>query len=129
MGEVLSRFHAEHHKTYGHRSDGDPVDLVSIRILAQVAPLDGSMNYKRLAAAARSERQPQEQKARRAYFGKAFGFIDTPVIGRVGLSPEWRAGPLIVEEYDSTCIVPPRARVRLDDLANIEIEVHRESAQ
>jgi N-methylhydantoinase A len=128
IGEVLLRFHAEHHKTYGHRSDGDPVDLVSIRILAQVAPLDGSMNYKRLAAAARSDRQPQEQKARRAYFGKAFGFIDTPVIGRMALSAEWRDGPLIVEEYDSTCIVPPRARVRLDDLANIEIEVPRESA-
>jgi N-methylhydantoinase A len=129
IAAVLGRFHDEHHKTYGHRSDGDPVDLVSIRVLAQVAPLDGSMNYKRLAAAARDDREARPRASRRAYFGKEFGFIETPVIGRMSLGTEWTAGPVIVEEYDATCVVPPRARVRLDALANIEIEVPGESVQ
>ncbi|MEJ1961744.1 MAG: hydantoinase/oxoprolinase family protein [Gammaproteobacteria bacterium] len=127
VADILSRFHAEHHRTYGHRSDGDPVDLVSIRIHAQVAPLDESMSYKRVAAAARSTAAPQAGATRRAYFGKTAGFIDTPVIDRAGLTGDWLDGPVIVEEYDSTCIVPPGARARLDDLANIEIEVNRES--
>jgi N-methylhydantoinase A len=30
---------------------------------------------------------------------------------------------LIVEEYDSTCVVPPHARARLDELGNIEIQI------
>ena len=30
-------------------------------------------------------------------------------------------GPLIVEEYDSTCVVPPGCRVTLDSLGNIDI--------
>ena len=43
---------------------------------------------------------------RRAYFGKAAGFIDTPVIDRAAIGTQWNAGPIIVEEYDSTCIIP-----------------------
>lgn len=125
--EILSRFHAEHHRTYGHRSDGDPVDLVSIRVQAQVAPVDRSMSYQRLAAAARASGGARDPKSRRAYFGRAAGFADTPVVDRGALSAGWLEGPVIIEEYDSTCIVPPGARVRLDDLANIEIEVNRET--
>jgi N-methylhydantoinase A len=121
--DVLARFHAEHHKTYGHRSDADPLDLVSIRVLAQLAPLDGSMGYERLAAAARARVEGQVERTRRAYFGKDLGFIETPIVDRPALGTSWTVGPLIIEEYDSTCIVPPRARARLDPLANIEIEV------
>ena len=32
-----------------------------------------------------------------------------------------RAGPLIVEEYDSTCVVPPGARAERDGAGNIVI--------
>jgi N-methylhydantoinase A len=129
FADVLTRFHEEHLKTYGHRSDSDPVDLVSVRILARVVPLDDSMNYARLATAARHTREPQPASSRRAYFGKSFGFIDTPIIDRATLGTQWRAGPLIVEEYDSTCVIPPRARARLDELFNIEIDVHAEEAR
>ena len=34
-----------------------------------------------------------------------------------------RAGPLIVEEYDATCLVPPGARAELDAAGNIVIEL------
>jgi N-methylhydantoinase A len=34
-----------------------------------------------------------------------------------------RAGPLIVEEYDATCVVPPGARAALDAGGNIVIEL------
>jgi N-methylhydantoinase A len=32
-----------------------------------------------------------------------------------------RKGPLIVEEYDSTCVVPPGAHAELDSAGNIVI--------
>jgi N-methylhydantoinase A len=32
-----------------------------------------------------------------------------------------RQGPLIVEEYDATCVVPPGCSVTLDALGNIDI--------
>jgi N-methylhydantoinase A len=123
LAAVLERFHSEHERTYGHRSDGDPVDVVSIRIYARVLPRDASMTYSKLTKRGALTGRASPESRRRAYFGRAHGFIDTPVIGRAALGDNWRSGPLIVEEYDATCIVPPRARARLDALGNIEIDV------
>jgi N-methylhydantoinase A len=58
---------------------------------------------------------------RRAYFGPAHGFVDTPVISRATLRAGPLDGPVIVEEYDSTCVVPPGARARVDAHENIVI--------
>ena len=44
---------------------------------------------------------------RRVYFGPRHGWITTPVVGRSALGADADAGPLIVEEYDSTTVVPP----------------------
>jgi len=32
-------------------------------------------------------------------------------------------GPLIIEEYDSTCVIPPDARAELDAGGNIVVEL------
>jgi N-methylhydantoinase A len=66
----------------------------------------------------------QACSARQAYFGVDHGFVETSVIGRNALRDEWSAGPLIVEEYESTTIVPPYARARIDDGANVLIELN-----
>ena len=34
-----------------------------------------------------------------------------------------RTGPLIIEEYDATCLVPHSARAGLDEAGNIVIEL------
>ena len=49
------------------------------------------------------------------------------MIPRGALTETWRAGPLIIEEYDATCVVPHDARARLDALGNIEIELPEEA--
>ena len=41
------------------------------------------------------------------------------------LDGKLRAGPLIVEEYEGTTVVPPNCAARLDDAGNIVIEVGR----
>jgi len=129
LAAVLERFHSEHARTYGHRSDVDPVDLVSIRIFARVVASQATQSYAQLAsssARAQISRRSGDyavQVTRRAYFGKAYGLLETPIIERAALASAWLAGPVIVEEYDSTCVVPPGHRARLDELGNIEIEI------
>ena len=56
---------------------------------------------------------------RKAYFGD-HGWLETPVVSRADLATA-RSGPLIVEEYDSTCVVPPGARAERDAAGNIVI--------
>ncbi len=60
---------------------------------------------------------------RSAYFGPQAGTIDTPVISRGDLSGNPVDGPVIIEEYDATCVVPPGCRACIDSAANIEIRV------
>jgi len=50
---------------------------------------------------------------RHAYFGPARGWCDTAIINRSDLR-EPSAGPCIIEEYDSTCVVPPGSPADLD---------------
>ena len=60
--------------------------------------------------------------SRNAYFGPEAGWIETPVVGRSDLAGG-AAGPLIVEEYDATCLVPPGARASLDDYGSIVLDL------
>jgi hypothetical protein len=39
------------------------------------------------------------------------------------LGAEWRAGPLLVEEFDSTTVVPPGGRARRIAWDTIDVEV------
>jgi N-methylhydantoinase A len=112
-------FGAEHEKTYGHRAGPDePVELVAIQVVGAALRQDGGATGH--VGASRSGVPPLP--ARRAYFGEAFGWIETPVLRRSDLTAQ-RAGPLIIEEYDATCLVPPAAHCQLDTLGNIVIEI------
>jgi N-methylhydantoinase A len=66
--------------------------------------------------------------SRQAYFGREHGSIDTPVIDRRDLSSTPRQGPLIIEEYEGTTVVPPRARALRDGRDNIVIDLDPETA-
>jgi N-methylhydantoinase A len=58
---------------------------------------------------------PLIKKARKAYFPEAGGYVETPVYDRYGLQPGAAfAGPAIIEERESTTIIGPGARVRVD---------------
>ena len=109
-------FHAEHKRTYGHSSEGDPVDLINIRVIASAAPESKEGFAERLKDA---QVPSPSQGRRQAYFdGK---LMDTPVLGRAALVKRMQ-GPLIVEEFDATCIVPPGASAGLDAHGNIVID-------
>jgi N-methylhydantoinase A len=56
---------------------------------------------------------------RSAYFGPEYGLIDTQVVERGELTETPRMGPLIVEEYEGTTVVPPGAAAIRDKFNNI----------
>jgi len=107
-------FGREHEKTYGHRAGADePVELVSIQVVGQ-GLREGPSVPERVRP---SRPEPVPPPPRKAYFGT---WIETPVLRRSELGKP-HAGPLIIEEYDATCVVPPGAKAELDDGGNIVI--------
>ena len=109
-------FGAEHEKTYGHRAGADePVELVTIQVVGH-GLREGAAVPERVRP---SRPEPDPPPPRRAYFGS---WLETPVMRRSDLLQP-RKGPLIVEEYDATCVIPPGARAELDAGGNIVIEL------
>jgi N-methylhydantoinase A len=118
---VEEAYGIEHEKTYGHRAGSDePVELVTLKVIGHGVP-----DVPRAALAATAE-LPEgvviARPLRRAYFGPAHGWCDTNIINRADLG-EPRAGPCIIEEYDSTCVVPPGSTANLDPFGDIFIDV------
>lgn len=109
---LIAAFGDEHERTYGHQAEAEAVECVTLRLIARVTEErpDRQVASSRVAD---NERTPRD-----VYFGPAHGHVETPVIDRPSLSAP-QDGPLIVEEYDSTCIVPPGWRAALDPLGNI----------
>ena len=111
----------EHERTYGHRAGPEePVELVAIQLVGIGLRDDGGA----LQRAAPSRAAAVAPSTRKAWFGDKHGWLDTPVLSRADLSAS-RAGPLIVEEYDATCVVPPGARAECDEGGNIVIALAR----
>ncbi len=117
----IAAFHIEHERTFGYRGEGADVDLVNVRVMISVRGSEaGAEVLGRLASTHPGRTAPAT--IRRVYFGARFGTCETPVLtSRAPLGGAWQEGPLIIEEYDSTCVVPPDARARIDELNNIEI--------
>jgi N-methylhydantoinase A len=119
--ELVRLFAAEHRLTYGHASS-DPVQVVSVRIVAR----DGhdASSLAGLRAGAVSGGTNGLTSERDAFFS-ATGRMPTPVTSRDALEGRELSGPLIIEEYDATCVVPPGWTVTLDHMRNINLEARR----
>ena len=112
-------FGIEHERNYGFRAPSDePVELTGLSVIARGIP-----ERPRLPDSIPPCPSPVPA-SRLAWFPDA-GWIDTKVIDRAGLAPRPRVGPLIVQEYDATCLVPRGTEVALDQFGNIRMSLTR----
>ncbi len=108
-------FGAEHARTYGFRAPPEePVELVAVSVTARGLP-----DRPRLPEAVPPARCDVPAR-RRAWFPDT-GWAEIPVVDRASLAGIERRGPLIVQEYDSTCLVPTGAAVALDRFGNLRV--------
>jgi len=112
---LAAEFGREHERTYGHQAEGDTIHLVNLRLTARVLR---SADH---AAIRLHEERAGRAAERLAYFGPGHGVVATPVIGRAALGATPRPGPLLIDEYDATTLVPPGCAARLDTHGNIVI--------
>ena len=119
IAELEESFSQEHERTYGHRAGPEePVELVNAQLIGLGIP-DRPRVPDRIDAGAP---KAGAGDPRDAYFGPEAGWLSTLVLGRADLATPVE-GPIIVEEYDATCLIPPGARGRLDENGNIVIEL------
>ena len=125
FADLAERFGSEHASTFGHRSDEEPVMVVQARVVGRISPALSGGGAGLLEDLAGPTREEDGVRRRAAYFGReAGGYRDCPILGRDDLSADGRAGPLLLEEYDSVTVVPPDCTIRLDRQRNIVVEVY-----
>jgi N-methylhydantoinase A len=112
LDAIIAAFHAEHHRRFGYEMPARAVEIVTARLTTRVRrpALDPEQPPAIVQRAPRS---------RRVWFG-ATGFVETPVYQRAALafgSP--LAGPAVIEQMDTTTIVPPGWTLTVDRLANL----------
>jgi N-methylhydantoinase A/oxoprolinase/acetone carboxylase beta subunit len=77
-----------------------------------------------LAKASADGRDGGRKGRRRAWFPETRGWTDCPVYDRYALAPGTQlAGPAIVEERESTSVLPPNTTATVDEYANLIVTV------
>ena len=119
LAVLQNRFHARHKDFYGYDIPGQPVELVNLRVSVTVRrerPRTETLAPGAAATAAETGRRP-------VWFADT-GFVDTPVLDRDLLQCGAAfTGPAIVEQMDTTTVIPPQAKVNLDAGGYLHIEV------
>jgi len=119
---AVEKFHIQHHRMYGFSAPNEPIGVTNIRLRAvgRFNRANGHQQQSRTAAS----RSPAPSATRIVYFGRQAGdCVEVPVYTRDALLPGSSfAGPAVVEQSDSTLLIPPKSMVRSDPHANLIIQ-------
>ena len=121
LARVRAAFDEIYAARYGYAQPGEPVEVVTWKLSAV-----GGAPRVALAKAPTTPGARADKGRRRAYFPETGGWIDCPIYDRYGLAAGAQiAGPAIVEERESTSVLPPGTLANVDDYANLIVTVER----
>ena len=120
LADVEKAFHAAHLEEFGHQFEDGVVEVINIRVDASVVmdelptPLPNTTGSLEDALI---ETRPVTFDVQGKPTTVDTGFYDRQ---RLGVGTEF-AGPVIIEQYDSTVVVPPGFSGVVDDVGNLSI--------
>ena len=118
VAEIRQVFHDHYHRTYGHAHGDVDVQIMTCRLVAS-SPRNVIEN-----AVAPSDRTEPIKGERLVHFDNAGGFVSTTVYDRYQLAPGTRLeGPAVLEENESTAVVPPGATAEIDEALNLVLQL------
>ena len=117
LAAIREGFHAAHEQRYGYAQQAKEVELVTFRVKAMLPVAKPDLAPARRAGASGP---PLPVSTRHTYFETGETYIDCPVFERAALAPGMRiAGPAIIEQMDTTTIVPPDFTATADEWGNL----------
>jgi N-methylhydantoinase A len=115
---IRDLFIAEYEKTYGYR-DETPIELMKLRIAGR-GLRDSRLDFGAMKIAPRAGASVSGSRQVSFFRGGAPKAVE--IVGREAIGSAPRQGPLIIEEFDATIIVPPDASVHKDAIGCIVME-------
>ena len=115
---VVAAFHAAHERVYGYARPQQPVEFVNFRAVHTFPLPRPEVRPAARAAGSLADAQTGE---RPAWFAPG-GFVATRIYARARLAPGLAvAGPAIVEQPDTTTVIPPGHAALVEDSGNLRI--------
>ena len=119
LARVRAAFDEIYAARYGYANAEAPVEIVTWKLSA----IGGAPRVTLSKAGTGAAGGPRSER-RRAYFPETHGYVDCPVFDRYALAAGMQiAGPAIVEERESTSVLPPGALATVDEYANLIVAV------
>lgn len=121
LAVVKANFNRAHEQMYGYGSPEKQLELVTFRVKAWL-PADthdlAKVVFERRAGTLRRVAQ------RKVFFEEQPGYIDCPIYERETLQPDDVIdGPSIIEQMDTTTVIPPGFNARVDEYLNLHMAV------
>ena len=117
LADIAAGFLAEYQRIYQYRAE-EPIEMVNLRVVGS-GRRARRLEFDRVTVQSAA---PRPGGRRPVHFGRDQEPLDTPGVERAALGQGERQGPLIVESYDSTLVVPPGWRACADRLGNIRLD-------
>ena len=119
LNELKKAFGNAHEHAYGYQDKERPVQIVNYRLSAIGLSDKPQIGHIQECSAS----VPKENEVRQVRFEKQCKFIETPVYLRDDLPSDCvLQGPAIIEQMDSTCVIPPGWTALSDQYGNILVE-------
>jgi N-methylhydantoinase A len=121
QAELERRFHAAHERTYGYAAEHEPIQLVNFRITAYGLTPHIRLRQHEIGRGSVSDAIVGE---RPVSWARGSAPERTPIYDRARFHPGHElVGPAIVEQLDSTTLIGPGQRARLDEYRNLHINL------
>jgi N-methylhydantoinase A/oxoprolinase/acetone carboxylase beta subunit len=121
LARIRAAFDEIYAARYGYASPAEPVETVTWKLAAV-----GGAPRVALAKAPAASRDGGLKDRRRAWFPETRGWTESAVYDRYSLAPGSRLdGPAIIEERESTSVLPPGTSASVDEYANLIVTVER----
>jgi len=115
----VEAFQGAYEAVFGRRIANVPVELVNLRLFARGPRLETPIVSGRGSGSGTARKGE-----RRVWFAEAGGFVDCALHDRVRLAPgDVVEGPAILEEDDTSVVVPPGSRGEVDAAGNVVVTV------
>ncbi len=114
--DIVNKFHEKHEKTYGYSAPDEEVEFVNARIIAF-----GTTIKPKFKEFEPSPYTPSPDAKRKVFFDST-DWVETDIFKRENLkSGAVIKGPAIIEQYDSTTVVPPGWTAYVDRFLNLNL--------
>lgn len=118
FADIRERFVAEYFKTYGYR-DETPIELMKVRVAGR-GLRENRLSFADMKIATRAGASRGGERL--ISFARGEPAVAVSIVDRRAVDNKPQQGPLIIEEFDATIVVPPDARVHKDKIGCIVLE-------